>query len=147
MVYMYIWWYCLQIYIYVCDVNIYCRIWTKFLLILVFYTAWICPFEFGFLEKSKGALAIIDNAVNGFFAFDIVLTFFVAYLDKSTYLLVDDHKLIALRYAKSWLILDVIACVPYEVVRSMLPPPLQFYSYLNILRLWRLHRVSAMFAR
>jgi len=131
----------------VCDVNIYCRIWTKFLLILVFYTAWICPFEFGFLEKSKGALAIIDNAVNGFFAFDIVLTFFVAYLDKSTYLLVDDHKLIALRYAKSWLILDVIACVPYEVVRSMLPPPLQFYSYLNILRLWRLHRVSAMFAR
>ncbi|KAL9330886.1 hypothetical protein ACSQ67_000496 [Phaseolus vulgaris] len=122
------------------------RIWTKFLLILVFYTAWICPFEFGFLEKSKGALAVTDNVVNGFFAIDIVLTFFVAYLDKSTYLLVDNYKLIALRYAKSWLILDVIACVPYEVVRSLLPPPLQFYSYLNILRLWRLHRVSAMFA-
>ncbi|KAG2390043.1 Potassium channel [Vigna angularis] len=123
------------------------RLWNKFLLILVFYTAWICPFEFGFLEKSKGALAVIDNVVNGFFAIDIVLTFFVAYLDKSTYLLVDDHKLIALRYAKSWLILDVIACIPYEVVRSMLPPSLQSYSYLNILRLWRLHRVSAMFAR
>ncbi|XP_014503345.1 potassium channel AKT1 [Vigna radiata var. radiata] len=123
------------------------RLWNKFLLILVFYTAWICPFEFGFLEKSKGALAVIDNLVNGFFAIDVVLTFFVAYLDKSTYLLVDDHKLIALRYAKSWLILDVIACIPYEVVRSMLPPSLQSYSYLSVLRLWRLHRVSAMFAR
>ncbi|KAK7384745.1 hypothetical protein VNO78_30446 [Psophocarpus tetragonolobus] len=123
------------------------RIWNKFLILLVFYTAWICPFEFGFLEKSKGALSIIDNVVNGFFAIDIVVTFFVAYLDKSTYLLVDDRKLIALRYAKSWLLLDVIATIPYEVVRSILPPSLQLYSYFNILRLWRLHRVSAMFAR
>ncbi|KAH1212865.1 Potassium channel AKT1 [Glycine max] len=123
------------------------KLWNKFLLILVFYTAWMCPFEFGFLEKSMGAVAITDNVVNGFFAIDIVLTFFVAYLDKSTYLLVDDHKLIALRYAKSWLILDVIATIPYEVVILILPPSLKIYSYFNILRLWRLHRVSAMFAR
>ncbi|TKY58162.1 Potassium channel AKT1 [Spatholobus suberectus] len=123
------------------------KLWSKFLIILVFYTAWICPFEFGFLDNSKGALAITDNVVNGFFAIDIVLTFFVAYLDKSTYLLIDDHKLIALRYAKSWLILDVLATIPYEVVHSILPPSLQIYSYLNILRLWRLHRVGAMFAR
>ncbi|KAL2318102.1 hypothetical protein Fmac_031978 [Flemingia macrophylla] len=107
----------------------------------------MCPFEFGFLEESRGALAIVDNVVNGFFAIDIVLTFFVAYLDKSTYLLIDDHKLIALRYAKSWLIFDVIATIPYEVVHSILPPSLQLYSYFNILHLWRLHRVSAMFAR
>ncbi|KAG5098481.1 hypothetical protein JHK82_048335 [Glycine max] len=92
------------------------KLWNTFLLILVFYTAWMCPFEFGFLEKSNIAVAITDNVVNVFFAIDIVLTFFVAYLDKSTYLLVDDHKLIALRYAKSWLILDVIATIPYEVV-------------------------------
>ncbi|RDY12654.1 Potassium channel AKT1, partial [Mucuna pruriens] len=123
------------------------RLWNKFLVILVFYTAWMCPFEFGFLERSKGAMSIIDNVVNGFFAIDIVLTFFVAYLDKSTYLLIDDHKLIALRYAKSWMIFDVIATIPYEVIRIIMPPSLQIYSYFNILRLWRLHRVSAMFAR
>ncbi|KAG4933998.1 hypothetical protein JHK87_048000 [Glycine soja] len=123
------------------------KLWNTFLLILVFYTAWMCPFEFGFLEKSNIAVAITDNVVNVFFAIDIVLTFFVAYLDKSTYLLVDDHKLIALRYAKSWLILDVIATIPYEVVILILPPSLQIYSYFNFLRLWRLHRVSAMFAR
>nr|KYP72442.1 Potassium channel AKT1 [Cajanus cajan] len=123
------------------------RLWSKFLVILVFYTAWMCPFQFGFLERSKGALAVIDNVVNGFFAIDIVLTFFVAYLDKSTYLLIDNHKLIALRYAKSWLVFDVIATTPYEVVHTILPPSLQIYSYFSILRLWRLHRVSAMFAR
>ncbi|XP_027333130.1 potassium channel AKT1-like [Abrus precatorius] len=123
------------------------RLWDKFLVILVFYTGWVCPFEFGFLDKSKGPLIITDNVVNGLFAIDIVLTFFVAYLDKSTYLLIDDHKLIALRYIKSWLVFDVIASIPYEVVHIVLPPSLQIYGYFSILRLWRLRRVSAMFAR
>lgn len=39
----------------------------------------------------------VDLVVDAFFAVDIALTFFVAYLDKSTYLLVLDHKKIASR--------------------------------------------------
>lgn len=130
----------------ICD-NWYCRLWNKFLVILVFYTAWVCPFELGFLEKSKGALAITDNIVNWFFAIDIVLTFFVAYLDKASYLLIDDRKLIALKYAKSWLIFDIISTIPYEFFHMMFPHAFQIYAYFNLLRLWRLRRVSAMFAR
>lgn len=117
------------------------------LMILVFYTAWVCPFEFGFLENSKGAFSISDNIVNGFFLIDIILTFFVAYLDKTSYVLIDDPKLIALRYAKSWLLFDVISTIPYELVQIMLPAALQVYGYFNILRLWRLRRASAMFGR
>lgn len=113
----------------------------------MFYTAWVCPYEFGFLETPKGPLSITDNVVNGFFAIDIVLTFFVAYLDKTTFLLVDDRKQIALRYAKTWLVFDVISTIPSELARSVLPSPLHEYGYFNILRLWRLRRVSAMFAR
>ena len=114
---------------------------------LVFYTAWVCPFEFGFLQEPKSPYAIIDNFVNGFFAIDIVLTFFVAYLDKSSYLLIDDPRLIAKRYAKTWLSFDVISSIPSEAARSVLPRPLKTYGYFNILRLWRIRRVSAMFAR
>ncbi|KAL3747596.1 hypothetical protein ACJRO7_016401 [Eucalyptus globulus] len=68
------------------------RIWENFLVLLVVYTAWASPFEFGFLKKPKPPLSIIDNVVNGFFAMDIVLTFFVAYLDKATYLLSTTRK-------------------------------------------------------
>ncbi|KAL4339472.1 hypothetical protein GQ457_08G000470 [Hibiscus cannabinus] len=71
------------------------RIWETFLVILVIYTAWVSPFELGFLEKPATPLSVTDNVVNGFFALDIILTFFVAYLDKTTYLLIDDHKNIA----------------------------------------------------
>ncbi|KAG9133894.1 hypothetical protein Leryth_004619 [Lithospermum erythrorhizon] len=123
------------------------RAFQGFLVLLVFYTAWVCPFEFGFIEKPHGALPIADNIVNGFFAIDIILTFFVAYLDKVTYVLVDDRKKIAWRYLRTWFILDLVATIPTELPHSVLPKPSSTYGYFGLLRLWRLRRVSKMFAR
>lgn len=113
----------------------------------MFYTAWVSPFEFGFLIESKGFLALADNIVDGFFAVDIVLTFFVAYLDRTTYLLVDEPKLIAKRYLTSWFVFDLVSTIPSEIMLLLLPPELRTYGFFNMLRLWRLRRVSAMFAR
>lgn len=50
---------------------------------------------------STSALLPIDLVVDAFFAIDIILTFFIAYLDKDTYLLVDDQKKIAMRFIYS----------------------------------------------
>jgi hypothetical protein len=66
--------------------------------VLVVYSAWASTFELAFKKAATGALLPVDLVVDAFFAADIVLTFFVAYLDNSTYLLVDDHKKIAARY-------------------------------------------------
>nr|ABO15470.1 AKT1-like K+ channel LilKT1 [Lilium longiflorum] len=123
------------------------RIWETFLVLLVIYTAWVSPFEFGFMEHAIGALAIADNIVNGLFFIDIVLTFFVAYLDKTTYLLIDSPKEIAWKYTTSWFILDIVSTIPSELARQLLPPKLRSYGFLNMLRLWRLRRVSCLFAR
>lgn len=125
----------------------FCRTWETFLILLVVYTAWVSPFEFGFMQTTSGVLSICDNIVNGFFAIDIVLTFFIAYLDKTTYLLIDEPKDIALRYASTWLALDIISTIPTELIRQLLPKHLQSYGFFNILRLWRLRRVSSLFAR
>ncbi|KAL3616113.1 hypothetical protein CASFOL_040407 [Castilleja foliolosa] len=123
------------------------RSWEIFLVGLVFYTGWVSPYEFGFLRRPKGALAITDNVVNGFFAIDIVLTFFVAYLEKSTYILIDSPNRIAKRYLKRGFFFDVISTTPAELVRKILPPHVESYGYFSMLRLWRLRRVSKMFAR
>ncbi|XP_047325307.1 potassium channel AKT1-like [Impatiens glandulifera] len=123
------------------------RIWEIFLALLVFYTAWVSPFEFGFLEYPDGLLSIVDNIVNLFFTIDIILTFFVAYLDKSTFILIDEPKKIAWRYTKTWLVLDVISTIPPEFFRRIFPNSLKSFGYFNMLRLWRLRRVSSMFAR
>ncbi|KAF9606385.1 hypothetical protein IFM89_025074 [Coptis chinensis] len=123
------------------------RCWMHFLVILVLFTAWVSPFEFGFLDKPEGGLPIADNVVNGFFAIDIILTFFVAYFDKNKYDYVTEPKKIAWHYATTWLAFDVISTIPTELAQKMLPSTLQTYGLFNMLRLWRLRRVSAMFAR
>lgn len=148
------------------------------LVLLVIYSAWICPFQFAFITYKKDAIFIIDNIVNGFFAIDIVLTFFVAYLDSHSYLLVDDPKKIAIRwqinlawktffykwirflkknlekcnvfrYLSTWFAFDVCSTAPFQ------PLSLLFnyngselgFRILSMLRLWRLRRVSSLFAR
>lgn len=116
-------------------------------MVLVLYTAWASPFEFGYLKRPRKPLSIIDNVVNGFFAIDIILTFFLAYLDKSTYLLVDNRKQIAWKYTSTWLAFDVISTIPSELVRKMSTGSFQTYGLFNMCRLWRLRRVSALFAR
>ncbi|KHG28816.1 Potassium channel AKT1 -like protein [Gossypium arboreum] len=123
------------------------RVWETFLVSLVIYTAWVSPLEFGFLKKPESPLSITDNVVNGFFAMDIILTFFVAYLDKTTYLLIDDHKKIAWKYSSSWLAFDIISTIPSELAQKISPKPLRSYGLFNMLRLWRLRRVSALFSR
>lgn len=123
------------------------RLWETFLIVLVVYSAWVSPFEFGFIRIPTGGLAATDNVVNAIFAVDIILTFFVAYLDRLTYLLEDDPKRIAWRYTTSWLVLDVASTIPSEIARRMLPSKLRSYGFFNMLRLWRLRRVSSLFAR
>ncbi|CAN1164842.1 Potassium channel AKT6 [Linum perenne] len=123
------------------------RSWETFLVLLVYYTAWVSPFEFGFISHPNGPLMITDNVVNAIFFVDIVLTFFVAYLEKTTYLLIDSKRLIAWRYIRTWFLFDLVSTIPSEIVRVILPNNLQSYGYVSMLRLWRLRRVSRFFAR
>lgn len=123
------------------------RAWRTFLILLVGYTAWVSPFEFGFLQRPRSPLSIIDNVVNGFFAIDVVLTFFVAYLDKKTYLFVDNPTKIAKRYLGTWFVLDVASTIPTELAQKIIPSSIGSYGFFQMLRLWRLRRVSSLFAR
>ncbi|XP_026655988.2 potassium channel KAT3-like isoform X2 [Phoenix dactylifera] len=143
------------------SLHLFFRVWEIFLILLVVYSAWICPFEFAFLRHLPGTLCLVDNIVNIFFAIDIVLTFFVAFLDRKTYLLVDDHKRIAVRsytsftqselhrYLSSWFIFDVCSTVPFQSISLLFNKHGSDLAFklLNMLRLWRLRRVSSLFAR
>ncbi|KAK6917193.1 Cyclic nucleotide-binding domain [Dillenia turbinata] len=125
------------------------RAWEMLLVVLVIYSAWICPFEFAFLTYKQDALFIFDNIINGFFAIDIVLTFFVAYLDSHSYLLVDNPKKIAIRYISTWFIFDVCSTAPLQPLSLLFTKHSSSLGFkaLNMLRLWRLRRVSSLFAR
>ncbi|XP_016485175.1 potassium channel KAT3 isoform X2 [Nicotiana tabacum] len=125
------------------------RAWEMFLLILVIYTAWITPFEFAFLKYKIDGFVIFDNIVNCLFAIDIFLTFFMAYLHPESYILVDDPKKIAIRYLSTWFMFDVCSTVPFHAFLFIDHKKSDGVGFklLSMLRLWRLRRVSALFAR
>ncbi|KAG6471982.1 hypothetical protein ZIOFF_069437 [Zingiber officinale] len=120
------------------------RAWQMFLIPLVIYSAWICPFELAFLRYLPSKLLWLENILNSFFAIDILLTFFVAYLDPRSYLLVDDPKRIAARYLSSWFIFDILSTVPFQAISFLFESNdnVLGFKILNMLRLWRLRRVT-----
>jgi hypothetical protein len=64
----------------------------------VFWTAWSAPFFWAFLNVGQThPLSIADYVVDFLFAVDIALTFRVAFIEKKTYLVVDEPKRIAKR--------------------------------------------------
>nr|CAD1829852.1 unnamed protein product [Ananas comosus var. bracteatus] len=127
------------------------RWWQMFLILLVIYSAWASPFELAFQKVGSGSLLAIDLVVDVFFGVDIIVSFFVAYLDGSTYLLVDDRKKIALRYVtRPWFAMDVASTLPFQVIYRIVTGKHNggsVFGFINLLRLWRLRRVSSLFTR
>ncbi|WOL14160.1 hypothetical protein Cni_G22940 [Canna indica] len=125
------------------------RAWQMFLIPLVIYSAWICPFELAFLRNLPAKLLWVENVLNSFFAVDIVLTFSVAYLDRKSYLLIDDPKKVAVRYLSSWFIFDILSTAPFQAISLLFEKSGNDLGFkvLNMLRLWRLRRVSSLFSR
>ncbi|KAL2254333.1 UNVERIFIED_CONTAM: Potassium channel AKT2/3 [Sesamum indicum] len=127
------------------------RCWETVMVVLVAYSAWVCPYEIAFLGSNPTTpLYTADIIVDVFFAVDIVLTFFVAYIDSTTQLLVHDPSKIAKRYLSTWFLMDVASTIPFELIAFLISGKHQAgvsYSVLGMLRFWRLRRVKTFFTR
>ncbi|KAL5231634.1 hypothetical protein ABZP36_030410 [Zizania latifolia] len=127
------------------------RCWETFMVVLVAYSAWVYPFEVAFMNASpKGGLEVADIVVDLFFAVDIVLTFFLAYIDSRTQLLVRDRRKITMRYLSTFFVMDVASTIPYQGLAYAVTGDVRegaAYSLLGILRLWRLRMVKQFFTR
>ncbi|ERN20685.1 hypothetical protein AMTR_s00070p00197870 [Amborella trichopoda] len=127
------------------------RCWETFMVLLVAYSAWTYPFEIAFINSTpKGELFIADNIVNLFFAMDIALTFFLAYIDPKTQILVHNRRKIAVRYISTWFIMDLVSTIPFGALTKLFTGEYRCglsCSFLGMLRLWRLLRVKQFFTR
>ncbi|KAL4588464.1 hypothetical protein LXL04_001355 [Taraxacum kok-saghyz] len=129
------------------------RYWQTLMVVMVAYSAWTYPFEVAFLKSSAQThkqLYIADSIVDLFFTADIILTFFVAYVDPITHLLVRDPKSIATRYLSTWFVMDLASTLPFELISYLFTGKHRMglpYTVLGLLRFWRLRRVKQFFTR
>ncbi|KAM4681342.1 voltage-gated delayed rectifier potassium channel KCNH1 isoform 1-T1 [Amazona ochrocephala] len=131
--------------------------WDWIILILTFYTAILVPYNVSFKTKQNNvAWLVVDSIVDVIFLVDIVLNFHTTFVGPAGEV-ISDPKLIRMNYLKTWFVIDLLSCLPYDVINafenvdevSIRVPPIHYYfgisslfSSLKVVRLLRLGRVA-----
>ncbi|KAF0304280.1 Potassium voltage-gated channel protein eag [Amphibalanus amphitrite] len=120
-------------------------IWDWAILCLTFYTAIMVPFNVAFKNKTSEdvSLLVVDSIVDVIFFIDIVLNFHTTFVGPGGEV-VSDPKIIRMNYLKSWFIIDLLSCLPYDVFNAFDHDEDgigSLFSALKVVRLLRLGRV------
>ena len=83
-------------------------------LVIAFYTPYKCAFE---LEPHLGTV-IFDFYLDAIFFINILITFNIPLYDQKSRL-ITDRKIIAMKYLRTWFILDVLVCFPFSYFRKI----------------------------
>ena len=94
-------------------------IWDWIILCLTFYTAIMVPYNVALKNKTSEdvTLLVVDSIVDVIFFIDIVLNFHTTYVGPAGEV-VSDPKVIRVNYLKSWFIIDLLSCLPYDVFNA-----------------------------
>ncbi|CAH1263880.1 potassium voltage-gated channel subfamily H member 1-like isoform X1 [Branchiostoma lanceolatum] len=119
--------------------------WDWVILILTFYTAIMVPYNVAFKLKDREniPLLVTDSIVDIVFLIDIVLNFHTTFVGPGGEV-VSDPKIIRMNYLKSWFVIDLLSCLPYDVINAfdnVDPSISSLFSSLKVVRLLRLGRV------
>lgn len=121
------------------------RCWNIFLVVLLSYTATIMPFRIAFSnEATSGPWFIFNNTIDAFFFLDIIINFNSAYEEPDGTIIGDRCKSMK-KYARTWFLLDLLACFPFEILGNAFAEDNEEESsqggYNNMLRLIKLPRL------
>ncbi|KAJ0410700.1 hypothetical protein ATCC90586_008285 [Pythium insidiosum] len=108
----------------------------------ILYSIIVVPFRLGFDTDAEGVWRIAEFTIDGFFACDIVVNLRTAFFDDERTLIFDARH-IFWRYAKGWLVLDLVSTIPIDEIAVLLAGSHQPVNYLptKLLRLFRVARL------
>ncbi|KAL6042096.1 hypothetical protein STEG23_003946, partial [Scotinomys teguina] len=92
--------------------------WDWIILILTFYTAILVPYNVSFKTRQNNvAWLVVDSIVDVIFLVDIVLNFHTTFVGPAGEV-ISDPKLIRMNYLKTWFVIDLLSCLPYDVINA-----------------------------
>ncbi|XP_064864559.1 potassium voltage-gated channel subfamily H member 5-like [Oncorhynchus nerka] len=116
--------------------------WDWVILILTFYTAIMVPYNVSFKTKQNNlAWLVLDSVVDVIFLVDIVLNFHTTFVGPGGEV-ISDPKLIRMNYLKTWFVIDLLSCLPYDIINAFENGLSSLFSSLKVVRLLRLGRVA-----
>jgi hyperpolarization activated cyclic nucleotide-gated potassium channel 2 len=84
---------------------------------ILLYVAMVVPFRVGYRQPAEGGWYVVDLLIDIYFYVDVVLNFHTGYVDPD-----DEERVIyepwaiAREYARTWLSIDIVACLPIDFV-------------------------------
>jgi CRP-like cAMP-binding protein len=121
--------------------------WNLCILITAIVAVVYFPFVVAFEPFEE--FVVVDLVFTAVFGVDMLATFFTVYRKRNGEV-VEDHRDIAMRYLKSWFVLDLIASFPFSVlvgtnrIEAMLFRTLKFFAVLRTVKMLQSFRYSAL---
>ncbi|WOL20137.1 potassium channel KOR1-like isoform X1 [Canna indica] len=122
------------------------QLWMQFILLWAVYSSFFTPMEFAFFRGLPKNLFVLDIAGQFAFFVDLFVQFRVAYRDSHTYNIVSNPSDIAIRYAKSSFIFDLLGCFPWDYIYKASGNK-EEVRFLLWIRLTRACRVTGFFEK
>lgn len=120
--------------------------WDLSVAVMIIYSLLFVPFRIGFAVEATGIAFVADIIIDGCFAVDMVLTFFVGYTDDRDVLVFRQGD-IALRYLRGFFAVDFVSVFPTDWIIGLVSPGAGGSSarITRILRLVRLMKLARLF--
>ena len=119
--------------------------WDTFMVLCLIFTAFVTPFEVGFLKTSFNLLFVLNRFIDTAFFLDMVRIFFTSYYDEDDQQWIMSPRLIRRRYLKGWFTIDLVSILPFDTVGLVLDSPemndLKVLRIIRLLRLLKLLRI------
>ena len=125
-------------------------IWNFYIGALLIYTAIVMPYAIAFLETARlDAWFYINIIVDLSFIIDIIVNLFSGYYEKHM-AIVKSHKKIIKKYASTWMVFDLISCIPFEYI-ELFEPSLEasnlqiWLKFMRFPKLFRIFKIIKIF--
>jgi len=128
------------------------KVWDIILVLLLVYTALFVPYKIAFYDVDPPTVVILDYCVDLLFFTDVIVNFITSIEDPVRQTVIRDPKRIATTYLQGWFILDLTACLPFDLLFSLGDPAVsqrntedaENRKLIKLMRLYRLIRIVRM---
>jgi len=95
--------------------------WSFILIFLLLYVATVMPFNIAFVDNEDAGISweIIELCIDFCFLFDVAVNCISGYYDEDGKL-VKNNKRIFCSYVKSWMVIDLLASFPFNLIENHL---------------------------
>ena len=109
--------------------------------VLLIFTCVVTPYRIALVHSNSLEWIIVNYTIDFIFLVDIIATFFTAFYDED-FAIIEDRCVIAKAYATSWLAIDVLAIIPFDLISASMS---DYNEIVRLSRLGRFYKIIKLF--